>query len=66
MEVTSPLFSVADIGVFPCSKCGKPMKLSCIEPDRPGYDMRTFECEKCGQTVRFAVSIYDRQSKAHV
>jgi hypothetical protein len=28
--------------------------------------MRTFECETCGQTVRFAVSIYDRQSKAHV
>ena len=29
---TEPLFSVADIGVFSCAKCGKPMRLSCIEP----------------------------------
>jgi hypothetical protein len=54
---TNPLFSVADIGVISCVKCGKPMKLSCIEPAEPGFDVRTFECEKCNHTVKFAVSI---------
>jgi hypothetical protein len=52
-----PLFSVADIGVFPCAKCRKPMRLSCIEPAEPDFDVRTFECEKCNHTVEFAVSI---------
>jgi hypothetical protein len=51
------LFSVADIGVFPWAKCGKPMRLSSIEPTEPGFDARTFECEKCNHTVKFAVSI---------
>jgi len=36
-----PLFSVADIGVFPCAKCGKPIRLSSIEPTEPGFDVRT-------------------------
>jgi hypothetical protein len=54
---TAPLFSVADIGVFPCDKCRKPMRLSCIVPAEPGFDVRTFECEKCNHTVKFAVSI---------
>ena len=54
---TEALFSVADIGVIPCARCAKPMKLSCIEPSEPGFDTRTFECEKCNRTVMFAVSI---------
>lgn len=54
---TDPLFSVADIGVFPCAKCGKPMRLSYIEPTDPGFDVRTFECEKCNCTVKFVVTI---------
>ena len=54
---TPLLFSVADIGVFSCVKCGKPMRLSCIEPAEPGFDVRTFECEKCNHTAKFAVSI---------
>jgi ssDNA-binding Zn-finger/Zn-ribbon topoisomerase 1 len=36
-----PLFSVADIGIFPCPRCGKPMRLSCIETTKPGFDVRT-------------------------
>ncbi len=52
-----PLFSVADIGIFPCPRCGKPMRLSCIETTKPGFDVRTFECEKCKNTVKYAVSI---------
>jgi hypothetical protein len=33
------------------------MRLSCIEPAEPDFDVRTFECEKCNHTVEFAVSI---------
>lgn len=51
------LFSVADIGVFPCAKCCRPMKLSCIELTAPGFDVRTFQCERCNHTETFAVSI---------
>jgi hypothetical protein len=54
---TDPLYSIADFGVFSCANCGKPMRLSCIEPAEPGFDVRTFECEKCNHTVKFAVSI---------
>jgi len=54
---TDQLFSLADIGVFSCAKCRKPMKLSCVEPGEAGFDMRTFECEKCNSTIKFDVSI---------
>jgi hypothetical protein len=54
---SGPLFSVADIGVFPCKKCGKPMRLTCIEPSEPGFDTRTFECEKCRRILKFAVAV---------
>jgi hypothetical protein len=30
-----------------CSKCGDMMELRIIEPERPGFDLRTFECPKC-------------------
>jgi hypothetical protein len=56
-EVVPSLYSVAEIGVLACSLCGKPMRFSCIEPDQPGFDIRTFECAKCNSTVKFAVSI---------
>jgi hypothetical protein len=50
------LFSVVDIGVIPCSKCSRPMRLSSIEPSKPGFDIRTFECERCHKTVQYSVS----------
>jgi hypothetical protein len=59
-----PLFSVAEIGVIPCAKCRKPMRVSSIEPTGPGFDVRTFECEKCNHTVKFAVSILRGASHA--
>jgi len=58
------LFSVAEIGVIPCAKCDKSMKLSSIEPAGPGFDVRTFECEKCNHIVKFAVSILRGASHA--
>jgi hypothetical protein len=54
---TDRLFSLADIGVFSCAKCRKPMKLSCIEPSQPGFDAQTFECEKCNSTIKYDVLI---------
>jgi DNA-directed RNA polymerase subunit M/transcription elongation factor TFIIS len=33
-----------------CPKCSATMMLARIEPEQPGYDLRTFECRSCGQT----------------
>ena len=33
---------------FPCSGCDGYLLITRIEPDAPGYQMRTFECSKCG------------------
>ena len=52
-----PVLSVAEIGVLNCSGCGKPMRLSCIEPAKPGFDLRTFECAKCNTDETFLVAI---------
>jgi hypothetical protein len=30
-----------------CSKCSEAMSLRIIEPEKPGFDLRTFECPKC-------------------
>jgi hypothetical protein len=40
-----------------CSKCGAVMELRLIEPERPGFDLRTFECPKCYDTETFVASI---------
>ncbi len=42
----------------PCSECGAKMWLTRIEPDRPGYEIRTFACTKCGSTET-VVAKYD-------
>jgi hypothetical protein len=52
-----PLFSRSEIGILACSKCHKPMRLSCIEPSAPGFDIRTFECLGCNTTEKFSVAI---------
>ena len=30
-----------------CSKCGAPMWLTRIQPDKPGCARRSFECPRC-------------------
>ena len=52
-----PLFSRAEIGILACGKCGKPMRLSCIEPGPPEFDLRIFECANCESSKTFAVAI---------
>jgi hypothetical protein len=39
----------------PCTKCGAKMTLARIEPDKPGYDLRTFECTKCNNVDQYIV-----------
>ena len=51
------LFSIAEIGVLPCSKCARPMRLSHIEPAAPSFDLRTFKCVRCGLERLFVVAI---------
>src|ERR1700693_1002993 len=60
----NPIYSRAEIGILPCSKCGKPMRLACIEPAQPGHEVRTFQCSECKTTGSFAVAIYRSQRQA--
>jgi hypothetical protein len=53
----NPLYSRAEIGILACSKCRKPMRLACIEPSSPGFDVRTFECSACDSRECFSVAI---------
>jgi hypothetical protein len=34
----------------PCSKCGRPLMLTRIEPEKPGFDQRTYYCASCRTT----------------
>ena len=40
---------------IPCTKCGAKMTLARIEPDKPGYDLRTFECTKRNNVDQYIV-----------
>jgi hypothetical protein len=50
----NPVLSAVAIGILNCSGCGKPMRLACIEPDKPGL---TFECPKCNTDETFLIAI---------
>jgi hypothetical protein len=32
----------------PCSRCGRPLLLTRIEPEEPGFDLRMYYCAFCG------------------
>jgi len=36
----------------PCSKCGRPLILTRIEPDAPGFDLRVYYCAACESAQR--------------
>jgi len=38
-----------------CPECTAQMYLAGIEPEKPGYDLRTFECPMCQHVERGAV-----------
>lgn len=33
------------------------MKLTCSEPDKPGFDLRTFECAHCARVESITVNL---------
>ena len=39
-----------------CPKCGAPMWLARIAPDKPDHDERTFECAECNHSVTEVVT----------
>jgi hypothetical protein len=42
-----PAFKFVDNLRPPCSKCGRPLVLIRIEPEEPGFDLRTYYCAAC-------------------
>jgi hypothetical protein len=46
--MSDPLaFKFVDTLRPPCSKCGRPLILTRIEPEEPGFDLRTYYCAAC-------------------
>jgi hypothetical protein len=46
----SPRFAFAENVRRPCSRCGKPLMLTRIEPENPGFDLRVYYCAHCADT----------------
>ncbi|MBR1266515.1 hypothetical protein JQ629_03235 [Bradyrhizobium sp. AUGA SZCCT0222] len=42
---------------LPCATCGKPMKLTLIEPSSSHIELRTFECAGCDTGASFLMAI---------
>jgi hypothetical protein len=40
-----------------CADCEAPMILSRLEPDEPGFDLRTFACLMCAATESIVVRV---------
>ena len=38
-----------------CPECTAQMYLARIEPDKPGFDLRTFECSKCNNADQYII-----------
>jgi ribosomal protein S27AE len=43
-----------------CPKCGAPMRLTRIEPDKPGFARRSFECPRCQRQVTEVIELKNR------
>ena len=42
-----PQYKFVDSLRPPCSKCRRPLVLTRIEPEQPGFDMRVYYCAAC-------------------
>jgi hypothetical protein len=40
-----------------CADCEAPMILTCLEPDRPRFDLRTFACLMCAAIESIVVPV---------
>jgi ribosomal protein S27AE len=38
-----------------CPRCSAQMYLARVEPEKPGFDLRTFECPRCQYVERTVV-----------
>jgi len=40
-----------------CSKCGAPLWLTRIAPDKPGFARRSFECPRCQNQISEVIEL---------
>jgi hypothetical protein len=40
-----------------CADCASPMILSCLEPGKPGFDLRTYACLMCAATKSIVLAV---------
>jgi hypothetical protein len=59
MKITPPPPSCTHFQTtsLPCLTCGRPMKLTLIEPSGPCIELRTFECAACDTGASFLMAI---------
>jgi hypothetical protein len=59
--MTDPLaFKFVDVIRPPCSKCGRPLvltRIEPIEPEEPGFDLRTYFCAACRDSEVIIASV---------
>jgi hypothetical protein len=55
--IDAPKFQFVDNLRPPCSRCGRPLVLTRIEPWDPGFDLRVYYCAHCAdiETIISAV-----------
>ena len=41
------IYQFVDRLLPPCSRCGRPLLLTRIEPEEAGFDLRTYYCAVC-------------------
>ena len=40
-----------------CPECSAQMYLAIVEPEKPGFDLRTFECPRCQHVEAVTVEV---------
>jgi hypothetical protein len=55
--VEPPKYKLVDNLRPPCSGCGKPLILTRIEPQEPGFDLRIYYCANCGSNDTILASV---------
>jgi len=43
--------TTTEVNTPKCPRCGSPMHLERIEPDKPQHDRRVFRCDQCGEST---------------
>lgn len=65
--MTDPLhFKFIDTIRPPCSRCGRPLILTKIEPEEPGFDLRTYYCAACADSELIIAAVGDELKPSKV